>query len=79
MSNNRNLYVKVSHINACSIYHKIQPFQEHELAKGVSLCAISETWLPSDNETYDTKKLPHQDIASSLNCVMMEDLGVDLH
>ena len=50
VSNNRNLYLKVSHINARSIYHKIQPFQEHILAKDVSLCAISESWLPSDNE-----------------------------
>ena len=50
VSNNRNLYLMVSHINACSIYHKIQPFQEHILAKDVSLCTISKTWLPSDNE-----------------------------
>ena len=50
VSNNRNLNLKVSHINARSIYHKIQPFQEHILAKNVSLCAITEAWLPLDNE-----------------------------
>ena len=33
MNNNRNFYLKVSHINAHSIYHKSQPFQEHILAK----------------------------------------------
>ena len=58
MSNNRILYLKVSHINAHSIYHKIQPFQEHTLAKDVSLCAISETWLPSDNEDLQYKEIP---------------------
>ena len=58
VSNNRNLYLKVSHINAHSIYHKIQPFQEHILAKDVSLCAICETWLPSDNEDLQYKEIP---------------------
>ena len=43
VSNNRNIYLKVSHINARSIYHKMQPFQEHILAKDVSSCAITQT------------------------------------
>ena len=79
VSNNRDLYLKVSHINACSIYHKIQPFQEHILAKDVSLFAISKAWLPSDNEDLQYKEIPHQDIVSSLNHITMEDVGVDLH
>ena len=50
MSNNRNIYLKISHINDCSIYHKTHPFQEHILSKDVSLCAITKSWLPSDDD-----------------------------
>ena len=47
VSNNRNIYFKIWHINAPSIYHKTQPFQKHILSKDVSLCAIMGSWLPS--------------------------------
>ena len=58
VSNNRNIYLKISHINAHSIYHKTQPFQEHILSKDVSLCAITESWLPSDDEDLRYKEVP---------------------
>ena len=58
VSNNRNIYLKISHINAHSIYHKTQPFQEHILSKDVSLCAITESWLPSDDEDLRCKEVP---------------------
>ena len=58
MNNNRNIYLKISHINAHSIYDKTQPFQEHILSKDVSLCAITESWLPSDDEDLRYKDVP---------------------
>ena len=58
VSNNRNICLKISHINARSIYHKTQPFQEHILSKDVSLCAITESWLPSEDEDLRYKEVP---------------------
>ena len=58
LNNNQNIYLKISHINAHSIYHKAQPFQEHILSNDVSLCAITESWLPSDEEDLRYKEVP---------------------
>ena len=58
LNNNRNIYLKISHINAHSIYHKTQSFQEHILSNDVSLCAITESWLPSDEEDLRYKEVP---------------------
>ena len=79
VSNNRNLYLKVSHINAHSIYHKIQPFQEHILAKDVSLCAISKTWLPSDNEDLWYKEIPPSGCSIFSEPHKDGRCGMDLH
>ena len=36
----------------------IIPFQEHILSKDVSLCAMTESWLPSDDEDLRYKEVP---------------------
>ena len=74
VSNNRNIYLKISHINVHSICNKTQPFQEYILSKDVSVCAISESWLPSDDEDLRYKEVPPWVTTSSWNHILMEDV-----
>ena len=48
--NVRTLSLHLAHINARSIKNKIPQFQEYITNENIYLCAITETWLKTDDE-----------------------------
>ena len=58
INNNRGTSVMFSHINARSIYHKGLTFQQHVSMMNSTLCAITETWFPNEQEDQKYKKVP---------------------
>ena len=41
--------LNLSHINACSIVNKIDPYQMELTNSNIDVCAITETWLKTDD------------------------------
>ena len=47
-----------SHINARSIYPKVLTFQQHVSMMNSTLCTITETWLPNEEDDLKYKEVP---------------------
>ena len=46
--------LSLSHINACSIVNKIDPYQIELTDNNIDICAITETWLKTDDQTMNS-------------------------